>query len=271
MTAHAMKGDREKYLDAGMNDYISKPIDSEKLLAILEKWTKKPGSSNLKKHRKESQLSAVSYHLPGIDVESGLRRFRGNKTLFIRLLRNFVMNYATTADEIRDSLADNDTERAGHLVHTLKGTAGNLSATELFLAARNLETAIREKHSPHSESEAEADIEQLICNMEDALLQVLESVMIFEDIPEIKYEDNLSAEEEMLSLSEIRPVLAELDTLLTENNIEAESQIESLKKYLVPYGLREEHQQLEARIARFDFKSAQKILAKIIEILKLEI
>ncbi|QTA92375.1 response regulator [Desulfonema magnum] len=262
MTAHAMKGDREKYLNAGMNDYISKPIDPEKLLAILEKWTKKESCSNLKKQRKECQLSAVSYQLPGIDVESGLQRFRGNKTLFIRLLRNFVMNYAVIADEIRDGLADNDTEKVRRLVHTLKGTAGNLSATELFLAAQNLESAIREK-----QSDTGTDVEQMICDMEDALLQVMESVRIFEEIPEIKYEDNRSAEEETLNLSEIRPMLAGLDKLLTENNIEAESQIESLKKYMIPYGLREEHQQLEAQIARFDFKSAQKILAKIIEIL----
>lgn len=207
-------------------------------------------------------MSAVSYQLPGIDVESGLQRFRGNKTLFIRLLRNFVMNYAVIADEIRDGLADNDTEKVRRLVHTLKGTAGNLSATELFLAAQNLESAIREK-----QSDTGTDVEQMICDMEDALLQVMESVRIFEEIPEIKYEDNRSAEEETLNLSEIRPMLAGLDKLLTENNIEAESQIESLKKYMIPYGLREEHQQLEAQIARFDFKSAQKILAKIIEIL----
>ncbi len=119
------------------------------------------------------------------------------------------------------------------------------------------------------------DAEQLLCNMEEDLLRVLESVRIFKDTSELgDYEDeeltpnSASVLQSLNSLTplipEITRELLEIANLLSENNIAAEDHIESVRKYLASYnGVDNAYHQLESQIARFDFKGARKTLGEI--------
>ena len=275
MTAHAMKGDREKCLNAGMDDYITKPVNSETIFATLKKWINTsqntgPGNEDKKSYTLKSykDFDASDFgEIPGIDVESGLRRFRGNRGLFIKLLRNFAANYAGITDEIRNALAEKDMEQVHRLLHTLRGIAGNLSAKELYASVEVLRTAVTGNRPD--------DIEQSLCYMEEDLLRVLESVRVFKDTSELGDSEieeltpnSASVPQSLNSLTPLMPEitreLLEIANLLSENNIAAEYHIESVRKYLASYNdVDNTYHQLESQIARFDFKGARKTLGEI--------
>ncbi len=151
MTAHAMTGDREKCLKAGMNDYVSKPIDSEELFSTLVKWIK-PGERRIPDHLAagtdeeppEDEGPPLS-DLPGISVKSGLIRAGGNRKLYRKLLSKFRRNHSDVANGIRNALDMDDPDTATRLAHTIKGVAGNIGARNLYLAATDLEAALRQK------------------------------------------------------------------------------------------------------------------------------
>ena len=84
--------------------------------------------------------SAIS--MPGIEIADGLARVGGNEALFRKLLKNFYQEYRSIADRITSALASEDPESGRHLLHTLKGVAGNIGATALYKAAGALETAL---------------------------------------------------------------------------------------------------------------------------------
>ncbi|MDH3347590.1 MAG: response regulator [Desulfobulbaceae bacterium] len=147
MTAHAMIGDREKSLAAGMNDHLPKPIDPNKLLSLLIKWIK-PGDFNVpsKLINKVIQDDYRNFpkNLPGIDIASGLNRVVNNKELYLLLVEDFIKDNEHTVTSIKQSLNDKDLETLCHLIHTLKGVAGNIGATSVYNAAIKLEQGLRE-------------------------------------------------------------------------------------------------------------------------------
>ena len=93
MTAHAMAGDREKSLEAGMDDHVTKPIDQDQLLAALVKWIKPGERTDSVIYNEIKNITAINddlpTDLPGIDVANGLKRLGGNKKLYRKLLLKF--------------------------------------------------------------------------------------------------------------------------------------------------------------------------------------
>ncbi|MCP4702229.1 MAG: PAS domain S-box protein [Gammaproteobacteria bacterium] len=129
MTANALKGDKEKCLAAGMNDYVAKPIDVEQLFAVLGKWIK-PGKRTPAPPRakiEEAPESGLPDKLAGITVSAGLARLGGNKCLFKKLLMDFRRDNADAVQTIREVMGKEEQAPALHLAHTLKGLATNLS------------------------------------------------------------------------------------------------------------------------------------------------
>jgi PAS domain S-box-containing protein len=154
MTAHAMAGDEDKSLQAGMNGHVTKPIDPDHLFSTLQKWIKPP------EERVQAQPSQVPVEqsetdkpppsedelpeaLPEFDLADGLNRLQGNKKLYRKLLISFATDYDSAADEIRRALDAEDFDQTHSLVHNLKGLAGNLAATKLQAAALNLEKLVK--------------------------------------------------------------------------------------------------------------------------------
>ena len=151
MTAHAMASDREKSLEAGMNDHVTKPIDPDTLIAVLLRWVRpgeraavprpSPPRPDAAMRRKATGPGAGS--LPGIDRTTGLRRVAGNEALQDKLLLDFHRDYATSIDHIRAAIGADRLSDAERLVHTLKGVAGNIGAMDLQRKAEELDSALR--------------------------------------------------------------------------------------------------------------------------------
>jgi signal transduction histidine kinase/CheY-like chemotaxis protein len=146
MTANAMASDRERCLEAGMNDHIAKPIDPDQLFATLARWVgQRTGQAP------KPQVSVVSSRsgvvLPsvsGLDQEGALKRVGGNKGLLRDLLTQFVAKEAGAAEEVSAALKSGDRQLAERLAHTVKGVAANIGIVSVSSAAAKLEKAIRE-------------------------------------------------------------------------------------------------------------------------------
>ncbi len=197
MTAHAMAGDADKSIQAGMNDHVTKPIDPDQLFATLTKWIRpaddrgqprQPEGEILKEAvedtiAKPSKSSPQTVDedffpqtLPGFELASGLQRLQGNRKLYKKLLLDFAENYADLADEIQKALNAADMDRAHSLIHNLKGVSGNLAATNLHAAAIDLEKLVKKGVKGKAPSAKALKIK--LGTLGNALKETLESVQL---------------------------------------------------------------------------------------------
>ena len=148
MTASAMTQDREKALNAGMNDHVSKPIDVGELFAALVKWIK-PGTGQRAASGKAIKPAMDNYtdmrlpEIEGLDAVAGLKRVGGKKDLYLKLLKKFYSEYADIPREIETALSTGDHELARRLAHTIKGVAGNIGLVNIQVLAGELEAIIK--------------------------------------------------------------------------------------------------------------------------------
>ena len=184
MTAHAMAGDSDKSIAAGMSDHVTKPIDPDQLFATLQQWIKPVaertdvqqgpiGDESAMADQVEPVEDDLPASLPGFDLAAGLSRLMGNKRLYRKLLLDFGANYGAAAGQIREALADGDFNQAHSLVHNLKGLAGNLAATELQTAAVAMEKRVKGKTA---ETADDKDLNRKLKDLESALKQTLDAV-----------------------------------------------------------------------------------------------
>ncbi|MBF0383124.1 MAG: response regulator [Magnetococcales bacterium] len=276
MTAHAMSGDREKCLQVGMNDHVTKPIDKKDLFDALMKWIKPRedlGISDIPINKIDVKDSgpAVPDTLAGIDVKKGLDRLNNNHRLYRSLLFEFYRDHADAAKTLRSLLAGNrkdDIRSAEKVVHTVKGIAGNISAKKLFSIANDLD----EKLQKHSKRET-----LKIDKFAEALDEVVSS------INKLKQQDEIAAKAQKLTQdgSKPQPLDKEKVTGIINNlskNIEmlsfdAEDTFAQLKPLLT--GLdgtaQQELKLLEEYIERIDFDNAQESLIKLAKMIEVDI
>jgi signal transduction histidine kinase/DNA-binding response OmpR family regulator len=155
LTANAMRGDREKYMLAGMDDYLTKPLDAQKLFLILVRWMKKKKKGHLMNAAEPSVKNRTSKFqdndklviekpnvnlqlLSGIDIDVGLAVCNHNEKLYQRLLVKFMVKEHFSS-EFEATINNNDFEAAQSLAHSLKGVSASLGMLDLQQCALKLQ------------------------------------------------------------------------------------------------------------------------------------
>jgi two-component system, sensor histidine kinase and response regulator len=136
MTAHALKGDREKCLRSGMDDYIPKPIHPKKLKEVIEKWL------DISKTSKETERTHESSDNDDIfDKNSFIDRMLGDEDLAKEVIEEFLDDSSRQIDIIRESVKKGNAKELRYKAHSLKGAAANISAAALKEIAYKIEIA----------------------------------------------------------------------------------------------------------------------------------
>jgi two-component system, sensor histidine kinase and response regulator len=146
MTAHALVEERQRCLEAGMNDHVSKPIDPDALFATLMRWVKPREVSPTGNERRPEKLADHVFlpEIDGVDMASGLKRVAGNRRLYRDLLMQFAARQRDVPSQILAAIENGDCKLAERIVHTVKGVAGNIGLGQIFTAAEKLERAVRD-------------------------------------------------------------------------------------------------------------------------------
>ena len=190
MTANAMARDRERCIQAGMNDHVAKPIDPQALFKKLLEWITpgerepaptmthptdsgsdpKPGTAMMPPSidGTDDPLSSV----PGLDTAAGIQRVAGKRDFYEKLVRQFAEGEESrTVETVRQLLSQDNRDEAERAAHSLKGVAGTLGADELQHRTQGLEVAIRENDNTFEFhlNTVQEELNRLIPLIQDAL------------------------------------------------------------------------------------------------------
>ncbi|MCG8611871.1 MAG: response regulator, partial [Pseudomonadales bacterium] len=257
MTAHALPQEREKCMAAGMDDFLTKPINSQQLFIALLKWISAQGdglSTMDDGQQIDPVLLAFPEYLECIDTDAGLQRVAHNRGLYRELLLKFYHRYAGIDKAIQSQLAVKQLISVIHIVHTLKGLAGNLGATVLAGSAAELEKRL---HKSIDSENVSVELSSEWKDFVQALNTLLQALERFEQEPVSKNDAKLPVSANSRTLVE---GLGQLRSLLQHDYGEALVLIATLREQHSDAATASYLDQLEQSVSQFDERETQRLL-----------
>jgi PAS domain S-box-containing protein len=249
MTAHALVEERQRCLDAGMNDHVSKPIDPDNLFSTLMRWAKPRPKQVVESQGSDTPIKGpdevVLPEIAGINLADGLKRVAGNRRLYRHLLGQFAAKQGDAAARISSALESGDLKLAERIAHTVKGVAGNIGITKVQSVAQKLEKALR-----NGEGKVSAVLVEFASLM-GAQVHAIEKALrdsataLREEARTSPFDTEAAAE-----------AIARLRTLLEASDGDAEESFRSLQDVVAGAVEKQHLDGLSASINDFDFDAA---------------
>lgn len=173
VTANALRGDKESYLAAGLNDYLSKPIDPGQLYEMIRRWNK---NTRVKSAPPEENTRFNTLQSGGVDTKSALHHLMGNEALYQRLLERFALERADFPAQLV-LLLKNDPASALNQVHSLKSLAASLGMLRLESVAARVEQQLINKN-------VDSEWVEKLNNEIDAMIALVKSALNIGELAE---------------------------------------------------------------------------------------
>jgi two-component system sensor histidine kinase/response regulator len=247
MTADAMEGVREKCIEMGMMDFLSKPINPARLFEVVNTWIgtagrKSPLRANQLQDLKQANGHALfPAHLAGINLEEGLIHLSGNLQLYSDLLQKFHDRNRGFEKTLMKEHGNGNGDVVKRMVHTLKGTSGSLGMKRLYEACTLAEPQLNGKDQP---------LEKLVRDVIRELNIVLKSL---EDGFINKTSLKAPADAEL----DVTSHLHKLKKLLKDQDPDA---VKVARELVSVSGYEKEFENLNASVKAYDFDTAMEIL-----------
>ncbi len=254
LTANAMVDDKEKSIEAGMNDHVNKPIDPEELYHTLIKWIpRKKTDMKIESPRKKA-LPDITFHtVPGIDMKSALYRIGGKPKPLVRVLKSFADDFKGSVRNISELLLSGKLKEAGEVAHALKGISGNISATDLHSLVEKLDSAIIEND--------EIKWKELLPKTQQSLDLVLESIeLIVSEFENVIEQKKVVVKAEQVTFESLILHFDEIKKLLISKNFRVLDKAEELSQLLHDYLPVSEIKEFKVKVNKFDFAAALELL-----------
>ncbi len=250
LTAHALKGEKEKCLSAGMDDYLSKPIVEDVLNRVLHKWISPvahvPQSDRRSKVRRAQDARAV------LDVDAALKRLGGRTQLYRKVIQKFAPEFQNAPETIQRAMDDDDLETVRRIAHSIKGAGAGIGAMALSDAAAKLE-----KSSAGSAAELASLLKPLELEM-GAALEAIQGYLASEVEPEAKtLTSGKTAESSELGTHRR---LSRLEAFLSSGDMRAIAAWEEMKDSFHGMGVDLMVEDLDKMMDRLDFDGALRSL-----------
>jgi two-component system sensor histidine kinase/response regulator len=275
-----MQSDKERCLGAGMNGFVSKPINPEELWRALLQWIKpraglgqgvapssqanEPTDPSAITAQSQSSQAADTQHqqvlsalgqVAGLDVQRGLGLSNHNQRLYLAMLGKFVKSQEHALKQVQQALDQADTATAERLAHTLKGLAASLGAEPLRQLAGDVELALHQGADASKLARLIAPAQEQL----DALVQALRATpgLLGQPLDRDKNKDASQSAQQDVKV-DLQAVLARLQSLLEQDDAQALSLWESHAAAL--HGALKQAAALEQAIHDFDFEEALRLM-----------
>ncbi|WP_203978796.1 response regulator [Geobacter sp. SVR] len=260
MTAHAMTHDRKRCLDAGMSDYISKPIDPREFYMVLAKWIAAKPTEQQPPQRTELPADDVRLPatLPGIVMETGLKCLNNNREFYREMLLRFLNTKQDTCTKIREKLAAGDREGAARMAHSMKSIAGSVGAEDLMASSADLEKAL---------DADEYDVwEQLLVEFEGRLAIVLNGLEAAFGRPSA-VPVSLQRPDKPIDTARATCLANEISSLLEKDMVQALDSLKQLGEHLRGTSLEGSFESLTRHMDNFDIENTRRCIRGIMQAL----
>jgi two-component system sensor histidine kinase/response regulator len=260
MTAHAMDEERRRCIEAGMNDHIAKPIDPVTMTATILRWGT---ASRLPAHvpavvppAPPAITSELGLLLSAFNIGGALARCNGDEAFLRRLFVRFTQQFDSAAVTLQRSIGAGEPRDAQILAHTLAGTAGQLGATALAEAARQLERALRDN-----------DAGRIAASLAEVTVALDETIGSLRALPDPAV-TSARPDGERLSVREVDVALGDLATLIAKNQFRAGKVFANTRPFFDATPAQAQATLLAEQLERLDFSAAAESLRALRELCK---